>query len=411
MPRIALTAILASILLFLLTACSGQDSPGPLRIGLLLYFSETSATGRSHERQQGFDLAIKHVNAAGGVFGHPVETIAADSTLDPEKAAAEAKRLIEEEGVHAIVGPSSSANSLAVAQQVAAAAGIPVISPSATSPMLSNMDDGGFFFRTALSDTAQGPVLARVTRERGFDNVGVLYRNDAWGNGLANSFAAAWTGKSKAVAIESQQPTYLPQIAESAGDGAQVLVLIVFESEAETILRESVESGLYDKFTFGDAAKSPELPEKVGADHLAGMYGTAGATALDNPSSRTFDAAYAAEYGELTGFAYVREAYDAAIAIVLAAQAAGSTDGTAIRDRLRSIGSAPGEKTIAGPAGVASALRLLAEGKEVDYQGAAVTLDWDENGDITRGHIGVWRFTEDGGIEELEAVPFGFAGN
>lgn len=411
MLRKFIPAIFASILLLLLTACGGQESPGPLKIGVLLYFSETSATGRSHERQQGFDLAIKHVNAAGGVFGQPVETVAADSTLDPQKAAAEAKRLIEEEGVHAIVGPSSSANSLVVGQKVAAVAGIPVISPSATSPMLSNMDDGGFFFRTALSDTAQGPVLARVTRERGFDNVGVLYRNDAWGNGLAESFADAWTGKSKAVAIEPQQATYLSQLRESASDGTQALVLIVFESEAEIILRESVESGLYDKFTFGDAAKSPELPAKVGVGHLAGMYGTAGATAQDNPSSQAFDAAYAAEYGGLTGFAYVREAYDAAMAIALAAQAAGSTDGAAIRDQLRSIGSAPGEKTIAGLDGVASALRILAEGKNVDYEGAAVTLDWDENGDITRGHIGVWRFTEDGGIEELEAVPFGFTGN
>ena len=411
MPRIIITAILAAALLLLLTACSSQESPGPLRIGLLLYFSETSATGRSHERQQGFDLAIKHVNAAGGVFGQPVETIAADSTLDPEKAAAEAQRLVEEEGVHAIVGPSSSANSLVVAQEVAGPAGIPVISPSATSPMLSDMDDEDFFFRTALSDTAQGPVLARVTRERGFDNVGVLYQDDAWGQGLAQAFAAAWIGKSKAVAIQRQHSTYLPQLTDSASDGAKALVLIAFEAEARTILREAIESGLYDKFTFGDAAKSPELPVEVGINHLAGMYGTAGATAPDNPSSQAFDAAYAAEYGGLPGFAYVRETYDAAVAVALAAQAAGSTDGTAIRDQLRSVGSAPGEKTMAGTEGVASALRILADGKDVDYEGAAVTLDWDENGDITRGHIGVWRFTKEGGIEELESVPFGFPGN
>ena len=59
---------------------------------------------------------------------------------------------------------------------------------------------------------------------------------------------------------------------------------------------------------------------------------------------------------------------------------------------------------IAGPEGVAEALRILDEEGTVDYDGAAVTLDWDEQGDLTRGHIGIWRFIGDGTIEEVETV-------
>ncbi|MCY3937851.1 MAG: ABC transporter substrate-binding protein, partial [Chloroflexi bacterium] len=88
----------------------------------------------------------------------------------------------------------------------------------------------------------------------------------------------------------------------------------------------------------------------------------------------------------------------------LAAQAAGSVDGAAIRDHLRVIGGPPGEAVLGTPAGVADGLRLLAEGREIDYEGAASTLDWDDDGDLRRGHIGIWRFTEDGRIEELDAV-------
>ena len=60
-------------------------------------------------------------------------------------------------------------------------AAIPTVSFSATSPALSAVADDDFLFRTALSDISQGPVLARLARERGFDHVGVLHVDDAWG--------------------------------------------------------------------------------------------------------------------------------------------------------------------------------------------------------------------------------------
>ena len=60
----------------------------------------------------------------------------------------------------------------------------------------------------------------------------------------------------------------------------------------------------------------------------------------------------------------------------------------------------------AGPAGIADALRILAGGGVIDCEGASGSMDWDGNGDLPRGHIGIWRFTEDERIEEVEAVPF-----
>ena len=65
-----------------------------------------------------------------------------------------------------------------------------------------------------------------------------------------------------------------------------------------------------------------------------------------------------------------------------------------------------GTAVTAGPQGVADALRILTEGGEIDYEGAAGSIDWDENGDLLRGHIGIWRFTEDERIEEVRAVAF-----
>ena len=88
-------------------------------------------------------------------------------------AVVEARRLIEVEGVHAIVGPNRSADTLPVARTGESdRPESPPWSFSATSPKLTTIADGDFLFRTALSDVAQGPVLAGVAREQGFDNVG-----------------------------------------------------------------------------------------------------------------------------------------------------------------------------------------------------------------------------------------------
>jgi len=90
------------------------------------------------------------------------------------------------------------------------------------------------------------------------------------------------------------------------------------------------------------------------------------------------------------------------ILIALAAVKAGSNDRTAIRDALRDVASAPGEKV--GPGDYAKAVELLKAGKDINYEGAAGSQDFDENGDVP-GTIGMWSFEDgkivDGGLIDL----------
>ena len=381
------------------------DEATPLKIGLLLDLSSGSAEVY-RDRQRAFELAIKHVNEGGGVFGLPVTVAVADATADPEQAVAAARRLVEVEGVHAIVGPNASASALPVAERVIGPAAIPTVSFSATSPALTAVADHDFMFRTALSDISQGPVLARLARERGFDNVGLLYVDDAWGRGLAGAFEAAWGGPLKAVPVDRSETDFLTALRESASGGAQALVVIAFESAALAMVREAIDNGIYDDFVFGDGAKRPNLVRSLGGARLGNMYGTGPASAPESAATVAWEAAWVAEYGALPVLAYVKEAYDATVAMALAAQAAGRVDGAAIRDRLRAVGSSLGTVVNAGPRGVAEALRILVEGEEVDYEGASGSMDWDGNGDLRRGHIGIWRFTENERIEEVRAVAF-----
>jgi len=93
--------------------------------------------------------------------------------------------------------------------------------------------------------------------------------------------------------------------------------------------------------------------------------------------------------------------------LALAAQAAGSVDGEAIREQLRVITGPPGQRIPGTPDGIADALKQLADGGAIDYDGTSGVLEWDMNGDMQRGYLGIWRFTDDGRIEDLESIPYG----
>ena len=102
-----------------------------------------------------------------------------------------------------------------------------------------------------------------------------------------------------------------------------------------------------------------------------------------------------AEYGALRTLSFVREAYDAVIAIALAAEAADSTDGAAIRDQLARIAGPPGEAYVAGPEGVQAALEALREGEDINYEGAATPIDWNAAGAVTSGFIEIYGYRDD----------------
>ncbi len=387
-----------------LAACGSSEEAAPLRIGLLLSLGDEPSTVDIAQQQIVY-LAAEHVNEGGGVFGRPVELVVGD-TFSPAGAVEEARRLVEDEGVHALFGPGFSADALTVIAEVAAPLGIPVVSSSATSPLLTAAADGDFFFRTVLSDIAQGPVLARLTSDLGYSSVGVIYRDDAWGRGLSEAFLDAWDGDATAVAVDAGESSYLVALEESMQDEPDALVLLTFPPEGRVIMGEALDAGLFERFVFGGGVKDPDFVTEVGIEQLAGTYGVASGHQRGTASAIAWQETAAAANGEVADLIYLRESYDAVIAIALAAQAADSTHGAAIRDQLRAVTDAPGETVIAGPAGIARALAVLAGGGEIDYDGASGPLGWDGNGDLRRGTVGIWRIAADGAIEDVEMVPY-----
>ena len=384
-----------------------DDAAEALRIGYLGDYSGPLAPfGPALERAA--RLAVAHLNTGGGVLGREVESVVGDTGNDTERSVAQARRMIEREGVDALVIALPTAQVRAVAEQVGAPSRTPIISPTATSVELSASADDDYLFRTTISDAAQGPVLARLAADEGYANAALLYINDPYGRGLSQAFQKAWEGEAIAVGIEDGPDSYLAELQRAAAGGAEVLIAIAYPAETEIFLREALEHDLFARFLFVDATRSPELLAAVGAEPLNGMKGTAPAAAPDSESLRLFNATYRAEYGDAPAVAFARETYDAVITLGLAAASADSTDGAQIRARLREVAGAGGTVVNAGPSGVAAGLAALAAGEAINYEGAAGSLDWDAVGDLPVGYIGIWRYT-DGGIEDLsvERVELG----
>ncbi len=344
------------------------------------------------------NLAAKCLNNAGGVNGGRVVIVTGDTATAPEQGVTEAERLVSIEGVVAIMGAASSGVSLAVAESVTIPNEVILISPASTSPALTDLEDNDLVFRTPISDAAQGVVLAQlVADDLGLTSVCTLFVNNAYGQGLSGVFSEAFEdlGGTVTAAVphdDAEAISYNAELNECAAGDPEALIAISYPTGQATVyLREALEGGIIDNFVFVDGTRENDIFDELGWDDFDGMLGTAPGT-LQSDLGEAFDDAFAAEFGELYSSGCVREAFDAIIALGLAAQAAGTnTDSLAIRDSLRDTSNAPG--TVFGPSGddIIAALAAVAAGDDIDYQGASGSVDFNDDGDITFGAIEIWR--------------------
>jgi branched-chain amino acid transport system substrate-binding protein len=369
---------------------------GPLKIGLLGPLTGPLAPfGPDYINTS--NLALEHINEAGGVLNQPIELTVGDTGTAPEQGVAEARRLVDIAGVQAIVGAAASGVTLPVAESVTVPNKILQISNCSTSPALTDVEDDDYLFRTPISDAAQGVVLAHlVYDDLGFTKVCTMYVNNAYGQGLSEQFTTTFEELGGTVTAQVSHTaetatTYASELNQCVEGGPEALLALSYPTgQADVYLKEAVEGGLIDQFVFCDGTKSGDMFADLGWDNFDGMEGTAPG-ALQTEFGTTFDDAFEAKYGYLYQTPFNRETYDAVVLIALAAEKAGSTDPTAIRDALRDVANAPGEVAGPGAEGVAAAFEAVRAGTDIDYQGASGSVEFDDNGDVLIGAIEIWR--------------------
>ena len=357
--------VVAGLLMLLLPF--GAAFADDVKLGLLLGYTGPieSLTGPMAD---GAELAIKEVSDSGALLGGlQVVSVRGDTTcIDSAAAVAAAERLVTADRVNAIVGGDCSGVTIAMLQNVAKPNGIVMISPSATSPALSTIEDDGLFFRTAPSDARQGEVVADILQEMGIREAALTYTNNDYGKGLADSIAANVEMRGGTITIsvphEDGKGDYSAEVAALAAVGGDILIVAGYlDQGGKGIIQAALDSGAFDQFFLPDGMIGDSLLEAIGPD-LDGSIGTVPGT--DSPGATRLE--------DMLGMAagpFVSESYDAVALILLAMQAAGSADSGAFKDHVMAVANAPGEQIFPGE--LAKALGILAAGGAVDYVGAS----------------------------------------
>ena len=362
--------LLTATALTALGASAGFAQDGPVKIGIIFGFTGPIES-LTPQMAQSAELALSEINESGQFLdGRQLEAVRADSTcIDSSAATAAAERLVSADGVVAIVGADCSGVTTAVLANVALPNGIPMISPSATSPALSTIEDNDLFFRTSPSDARQGEVLSAILTDRGISDVAVTYTNNDYGKGLADSFTSNFEAAGGTVTIsvphEDGKADYSAEVAALDLAGGELLAVFGYSDQGgRGIIQAATDSGAFDTFVMGDGMYSDALVGDMG-DVIEGSYGAV-------PWSEGEGSDAFIELTESAGIngqsSFTRESYDAAALLALAMQAGGEASSQAAAANILNVANAPGEKILPGELG--KALEILKDGGEVDYVGA-----------------------------------------
>ncbi len=350
-----------------------------VKLGILIGFTDPIESLTSHMANAA-EAAMKEVNDSGK-SAFTFSSVRGDSTcVGADAAVAAATKMVTSDGVKGIIGGDCSGVTGAVLQNVARPNGIPMISPSATSPALSTAEDDGLFFRTAPSDAREGEIAADILLEHGVKSIALTYSNSDYGKGLGEAIASSFTAKGGTVTIniphEDGKSDYSAEVASLASAGGDILVVAGYlDQGGKGIIQASLDTGAFTQFELPGGMVGDSLPAAIGPA-LDGSYGqvaqsdSAGAAILAD-MGKASDPAYDATSP------YTMESYDAAALFMLAMNAAGSSDPKVYLPKIMEIANGPadgsGEKILPGQLG--HALELIAAGKAIDYDGASgVTL-------------------------------------
>ena len=279
--------------------------------------------------RQGAELAVETINRRGGINSRRLALLQMDDEGTGAKAATVAQELVTIDSVLAIVGHANSSATVAAARiydgQIAA------VSPSASSPEITGLSS--WLFRVIASDSANGQDLARFAAALGHQKAAVLYENNSYGRGLADSFRRAFRGEITAlepVAVDGKEVE--PYLAYLRLNNPGLIVAAGSEGSGLEILKESRRQGLAVDFLGGDGWTG------ITTDTAAseGAYVATPFTSEDTRRDvQTFVKAFRAKFGrDPNSFAAL--AYDATMVIALAIEQAGG-DREKIRDYLASM--------------------------------------------------------------------------
>jgi ABC-type branched-subunit amino acid transport system substrate-binding protein len=325
-------------------------------------------------------VAAEEINAAGGINGARIELVVADNQSSPEGAVAGWKRLVEIENVSA-VGGLESGGALALLDE-SRAAKVPIMCPACGTPKLATLG-GDFVWRLTGGDDDLGVIMAQIALARS-QSVAVLTQLGMEATeGISDVFIPSFEKGGGTIAADIR---FSGELASFRGElerafNASDHVVVSTDLEVGTqLLTEYLRRGYG-----GTLYLIPELianeVAQLGGGALAGKaFGVSPSYDTENPAFERFAKAFVKKAGNQPSPAmYEPNYYDQIIVLALAAVAAGSNDGEAIRDHLAKVSNPPGKTVHSFSEGVAA----LKNGEDIAYHGASGSIDFNKFGNVT----------------------------
>lgn len=342
MKKKLLCGVLASAMAFsVLAGCGGNSEGGAdsevIKIGGIGPLSGPNST-YGISVKEGADLLAEEINAAGGINGKKVEFIFEDDQSDNTVAASAFNKLVDKDGVCAILGGVTSGTTLAIAPN-STNKKIPMITPTGTEPTITNVG-GDFMFRGCFVDSFQGEILAKYTKEKlGKTTAAVLYNSSSdYSKGIANAYKETLE-KNGGQVVEflsygsDKETDFKAQLTKIKSANPDVIILPDYYNVVGLIAKQARDMGITSQFLGGDGWESEELT-KIGGTAVDGAIYINHYYAEDTEENvKNFVDSYTKKYNK-TPDCFAALSYDTAKILVKAIEKANSTDGTAIRDAL-----------------------------------------------------------------------------
>jgi ABC-type branched-subunit amino acid transport system substrate-binding protein len=351
----------------------------------------------------GTNMAVEDINAAGGVLGADVVIEQGDSgDTTTDTANLEVDRLLAA-GSDVIVGAASSAVSKTVIDKITGSCVIQ-FSPANTSPDFTTYEDDGLYFRTAPSDILQGRVLANQILDDGNESVSILYRQESYGVGLAESLQenieanGGTVDEFLAYAVDTE--SFDAEVDALVQAGSDAIIVIGF-AESASILTTMNERGIGPTDTpvygvDGNIGIGTELDDPT---ILTGFKGTVPSIDLGEISDFT---ARLDENGAGGEYSYGAESYDAVIITALAALVAGSDDPSAIAAEINGVTK---DGTVCTSFEECAA--LVEAGEDIDYDGFGGPYAFGDAGEPEAASFRIWVYDgADAPNQELDTYVF-----
>jgi branched-chain amino acid transport system substrate-binding protein len=343
---LVLLTLVATLLLSSLSMVSAQDEPIKIGLGFDLTGAESSL---DLPAANGALLAIKEINAAGGILGRQIQPVSHDTRYDMSLTAQVAQQFVEQDGVSAVVGFTDS-DSVLAAGPIIQDAGIPFITAGATSPLLPDQV-GDLFFMACFGDNVQAAAGA----EYAFKNFGptaylLLDKGVEYTTLLAGYFKTRFEQLGGTIVLEdsyaddatdfSTQITKLRALTEQP----DFYYVAAMPYNVGPVVLQMRQAGIDGPIVGGDGYDTPDILSVAG-DSANNVYFTTHALMdpdLGTDGIKAFITAYTAEYGHAPENAFAALGYDSMKLLADAITRAGSTDATAIQQAMLATKDFPG---------------------------------------------------------------------